>query len=311
MEDLFAPHASVTSTELSVETAARATKDDALSNAVSVASGAVSVLQSAYLSLVNRVSVNSAAGGGGSVTSADLDLVSAAAAAAEVHAAAASAAASVASLAATSADAHAAAASAAASIASLAATSADGHAETASLAATSADAHAAAASAAATSIDSRVRRATNTAAQASITVSTGITVSGVSIALVNGVQYYFEFLIPFTAALPSGIVVGVVGPAMTAFSARYEIPGAAAAAGVAPAANAITPFQAHVAAIGTKVSTTSITLSGTTLVAYAWGIALPSASGSLKFVIGPNVSGGANSGVVVRRGATLVVKTVP
>jgi hypothetical protein len=151
------------------------------------------------------------------------------------------------------------------------------------------------------------RKATNTAAQASITVSTGLTVSGVSVALTAGQTYVFQFTIPFTIAAATGLMVAVVGPTTNAYVANYQIPGAAGTTGVAPAANAVTPFFGQVRAINTKVSTTSITLTGTTLMAYAWGTINPSANGSIKFVIGPNTSGAANSGVVPLLGCNLIV----
>lgn len=138
----------------------------------------ISALSAAHTSLVDRVSANSAAGGGGSVTSAEVQVASAAATSADNHANTVSARVvsvsaelaslvQIASAAATSADGHAA-------TASLAATSADGHANTvsaravsisaelaslvqiASAAATSADGHANTASAAATSVNNRV-----------------------------------------------------------------------------------------------------------------------------------------------------------
>lgn len=210
-----------------------------------------------------------------------------------------------------------------ASIASAAFTSligaADAHASVASLAATSADAHAQAVSVRAVSISAELaslitsaapRKAVNTANQVSITVSTCSTVSGVSLIVSAGVTYTFEFQIPFTCLLPSGMTVGVVGPACTTFNAQYQIPGATGATGIAPAANAVAPFYAQVRAIGTKVSTTSITLTATTLVAYAWGTINPSATGSLKFVIGTTVSGGTNSGIVVLVGANILVNRI-
>ncbi len=226
-------------------------------------------------------------------------------------------------------------------IASAAATSADGHANTvsvravsisnelgslvqiASAAATSADAHANTVSARVVSVSAELvsllvsaapKKGVNTANQASITVSTGLTVSGVSVALVAGQTYSFQFQIPFTCMLSSGIVVAVVGPAATSYYATYKIPGVGADVATSvpiPAflgsASQITPLELQVRAIGTKVSTASITLTGVTLMAEAYGIINPSGSGSIKFVIGPNTSGGTNSGVIVLQGANVRV----
>jgi hypothetical protein len=60
---------SVLSQAVSNEISNRISADNVLSNAISAASSQISLLNSAYLSLVNRVSANSAAGGSGSVTS--------------------------------------------------------------------------------------------------------------------------------------------------------------------------------------------------------------------------------------------------
>lgn len=154
-------------------------------------------------------------------------------------------------------------------------------------------------------ISSKARRAFNTANQASITVSTGITVSGVSIALTSGQTYEFQFQIPFTALSPAGIVVAVLGPTVNRFAVTYAIPGPGVA-GFAGGANVILGCPSP-AGPGTKMSATSITATGVTLMAGAWGIINPSANGSIKFLIGPNISGAANSGVVVLRGAYVEV----
>ena len=190
-------------------------------------------------------------------------------------------------------------------IASAAATSADGHANTVSLRVVSVSAELVS-----LLVSAVPKKAVNTANQVSITVSTGLTVSGVSVALLAGNTYTFEFQIPFTlTGTTAGMMVAVVGPTVSRYFANYQIPGAAGATGIAPAANAVAPFLAQVNAINTKVSTTSITLTGVTLNAYAWGTITPSAGGSIKFVIGTGGSTNVQS-IIVLQGANVVVTRI-
>lgn len=178
-EALLSAAINTVSNALSNELSVRVTKDDVLSAAINTVSNAVSVLSTNYTSLVNRVSANSAVGGGGSVTSAKVQTASAAATSADAHANTVSArvvsvSAELASL---------------VQIASAAATSADGHANTvsarlvsvsaelaslvqiASAAATSADGHANTVSARAASISAEV---VSLAQSASATLETHI-----------------------------------------------------------------------------------------------------------------------------------------
>jgi hypothetical protein len=157
-----------------------------LQAAIDVVSNGLSNLTSIHDVLSNRVSANSATGGGGSVTSAEVQVASAAATSADAHAAAASAAA-------TSADAHANTVSARVvsasaelasliQIASAAATSADAHANAVSGRAASISAELASlvqiASAAATSVNARVT-SVNAALSAVSARSSGVSTHGV------------------------------------------------------------------------------------------------------------------------------------
>jgi len=137
-------------------------------------------------------------------------------------------------------------------------------------------------------------KAINGAAQLTISVSAGSTISGVSIALVSARNYYFKFLIPYTIDATNGVTIGVVGPAVTNFVARTMIP-------TTGTANATTYAFGTIPAIGGKVSTISNPLTGgVTLWAQIEGYINPSASGSLKVIIGPTV---AVVNLVVQRGA--------
>jgi hypothetical protein len=163
---------SVTSTELS-------NVQSVLAAAIDVVSNGLSNLTSIHDVLSNRVSANSATGGGGSVTSAEVQVASAAATSADAHAntvstrvvsvsAELASLVQIASAAATSADAH-------ANTASAAATSADGHANTASAAATSADAHANTVSARVVSVSAELASLVQIASAAAASVDGRVT----------------------------------------------------------------------------------------------------------------------------------------
>lgn len=136
-------------------------------------------------------------------------------------------------------------------------------------------------------------RAVNTADQATISVSTMLTVSGVSLPLVSGSNYYFKFVIPFTHDATSGIHISVTGPNVSNFVGRTEIP-------TTGSAQATTYAFGTIPTIAGKVSTTSNALSGTTLIAFVDGYINPSASGSLHVTIGPTAN---TTNMVVRKGA--------
>lgn len=128
-------------------------------------------------------------------------------------------------------------------------------------------------------------KAMNTAAQASVSASVPVTVSGVSLPIVSGSNYYFRFIIPYTHKnLAGGVTIGVTGPAMTSFVARAAIP-------TGGTALATVYTYGTIGAINTNISNISNALSGVTLPAYIEGYANPSESGSLHCVIGITVAG--------------------
>jgi hypothetical protein len=139
-----------------------------------------------------------------------------------------------------------------------------------------------------------VIKAVNTDAQAAIQVSTMLTISGVSLPIVSGSNYFFKFLIPFTNDALTGIHIAVTGPTVTNFVAKVELP-------TGGTAQATTYTFATIPTIGGKVSNVSHALSAVTLIAIIEGYVNPSASTpSLHVTIGPTVN---TASLVVQKGA--------
>jgi hypothetical protein len=134
----------------------------------------------------------------------------------------------------------------------------------------------------------------NTANQATITVSTPITISGVSIPLLQDASYYFRFVIPYlNLNVAAGVTIGVTGPAMTSFVARTKVPKTGTA-------QAIVYNFGTLAAVGGLISAVSNPLSSVTLLAEIEGFANPSASGSLHCTISVTVVATAGKLVVLK-----------
>ena len=141
-----------------------------------------------------------------------------------------------------------------------------------------------------------IRKAMNTADQATITVSTGVTISGVSIALAQDASYYFKFVIPYyTLNVACGITIGVTGPAMTSYVSRTKVPKTGTA-------QATVYNFGTIGTIGGKVSAVSNPLSSVTLLAEIEGFANPSAAGSIHCVMSVTVTATAGK-IVVLKGA--------
>lgn len=139
-----------------------------------------------------------------------------------------------------------------------------------------------------------IQKAINTANQATITVSTGITVSGVSIPLLQDASYYFRFIIPYlTMNVAAGVTIGVTGPAMTSYVARTKVPKTGTA-------QATVYNFGTIGTIGGKISAVSHPVSGVTLMAEIEGFANPSAAGSLHCVISISVAVTAGKLVVLK-----------
>jgi len=139
-----------------------------------------------------------------------------------------------------------------------------------------------------------IRKAMNTDNQATITVSTPITISGVSIPLLQDASYYFRFIIPYyTLNVAAGITIGVTGPAMTSFVARTKVPKTGTA-------QATVYNFGTLAGVGGLISAVSNPVSSVTLLAEIEGFANPSASGSLHCTISITVAATAGKLVVVK-----------
>ena len=137
-------------------------------------------------------------------------------------------------------------------------------------------------------------KAMNTADQATITVSTGITISGVSIPLLQDASYYFRFIIPYlNLNVAAGVTIGVTGPAMTSYVARTKFPKTGTA-------QATVYNFGTIGTIGNKISAVSNPLSSVTLLAEIEGFANPSAAGSLHCTISVTVVATAGKLVVLK-----------
>ena len=136
-------------------------------------------------------------------------------------------------------------------------------------------------------------KAVNTGAQVTISVSTMVTVSGVSLPIVSGSNYFFKFVIPFTIDALTGMHIAVTGPTVTNFVAKVELP-------TGGTAQATTYTFGTIPTIAGKVSTVSTALSAVTLMAIVEGYVNPSASSSIHITIGPTVN---TVNLVVQKGA--------
>jgi hypothetical protein len=136
-------------------------------------------------------------------------------------------------------------------------------------------------------------KAVNTDAQATISVSTMLTISGLSLPIVSGSNYFFKFIIPFTNNALTGIHIAVTGPTVTNFVAKVELP-------TGGTAQATVYTFAIIPTIGGIVSNVFHALSAVTLLAFVEGYVNPSASGSLHVTIGPTVN---TASLVVQKGA--------
>lgn len=147
------------------------------------------------------------------------------------------------------------------------------------------------------SVAAIVIKAINTGNQNSVSASVPVTVSGVSLPVVTGGSYYFQFNIPYSHKnLAGGLTVQVAGPAMTSFISRVGIP--TGGTGVAT-----TYTFGIIGTIGGIVSSISNALSGTSSILIAEGFANPSADGALHIGVGIAVAGTAAT-VMVLKGAT-------
>ena len=132
-----------------------------------------------------------------------------------------------------------------------------------------------------------------------ISVSTGVTISGLTIALTLGQDYFFRAMIPFTMAVTTGATFGVFGPATSNFIATTEIP-------TTGTAQATTYGFGTLGTIGNKISTVSSPLTAVSLLAFIEGFIRPSANGSLGILASPSVRA-TTPNITVLKGASLLV----
>jgi len=128
------------------------------------------------------------------------------------------------------------------------------------------------------------KRAVNTANQATISVSAGVTVSGVSIAVVSNQTWYFRFVVRFTTTATTGLTIGLISPTVNNLTWVTKVP-------TSGSKNAIVYTFGYATTPAQKVSTVSTALTGTTMWADIEGLINANANGSLKVIIGPTVTG--------------------
>lgn len=116
------------------------------------------------------------------------------------------------------------------------------------------------------------------------TDATLVNVTGCSFAVLAGLYYEFEFLVPFRSTVATvGLKLGLTFPAVTRFACKGMIPIAVAGAG--------SDLQGFITASGGSVIGTAVPAINTDYLAVVSGIIVPSANGTVQLQFAAETTG--------------------